>query len=58
MRSFQDEVRNNFVADLRAKEEEVSQLKVFVTKLEKQLRSKSAELEDRDFRLSHREQQP
>ena len=52
MRSFQDEIRNNFVADLRAKEEEISQLKVSVTKLEKQLRSRSAELEDRDFRLS------
>ena len=52
MRSFQDEVRSNFVADLRAKEEEISQLKVSITKLEKQLRSKSAELEDRDFRLS------
>ena len=52
MRSFQDEVRNRFVAELRAKEEEINQLKVSVTKLEKQLRSRSAELEDRDFRLS------
>ena len=52
MRSFQDEVRNSFVSELRAREEEISQLKVSVTKLEKQLRSKSAELEDRDFRLS------
>ena len=52
MRSFQDEVRNSFVAELRAKEEEINQLKVSVTKLEKQLKSKSAELEDRDFRLS------
>ena len=52
MRSFQDEVRNSFVAELRAKEEEINQLKVSITKLEKQLRSKSAELEDRDFRLS------
>ena len=52
MKSFQDEVRNSFVADLRAKDEEINLLKISVTKLEKQLRSKSAELEDRDFRLS------
>jgi hypothetical protein len=52
MRSFQDEIRNSFVAELRAREEEINQLKVSVTKLEKQLRSKNAELEDRDFRLS------
>jgi hypothetical protein len=52
MRSFQDEIRNSFVAELRAREEEINQLKVSVTKLEKQLSSKNAELEDCDFRLS------
>ena len=51
-----DSVRNSVFASmnekLQTKDEEIASLRTQVTKLEKQIRSKSAELEDRDFRLS------
>ena len=51
-----DSVRNSVFSSmnekLQAKDEEIASLRTQVTKLEKQIRSKSAELEDRDFRLS------
>ena len=42
----------NFRSELREREEEITGLKTQVSKLEKTLRSKNAELENRDFRLS------
>ena len=50
--SLSEEVKRNFTSEIRAKDEEIQTLKTTVTKLEKQIRSKNAELEDRDFRLS------
>ena len=38
--------------ELKAKDDEIASLKTTVTKLEKSVRAKHAELEDRDFRLS------
>ena len=49
---MQEELKRNLVAELRAKDEELAELKTIVTKLEKTIQSKNAELEDRDFRLS------
>ncbi len=46
------EIEAKFVADLKRKDEEISSLKNTMTKLEKAMRSKHAEFEDRDFRLS------
>ena len=42
----------NFRSELRVKDEEITGLKTQVSKLEKMVRPKNAELEDRDFRLS------
>ena len=50
--SLSEEVKRNFTSEIRAKDEEIQTLKTTVNKLEKQIRSKNAELEDRDFRLS------
>ena len=50
--SLTAEVKRNLMAELSVKNEEVERLKATVTKLEKTVRSKNAELEDRDFRLS------
>ena len=50
--SLTEEVKRNFTLELRGKDEELQTLKTTVAKLEKQIRSKNAELEDRDFRLS------
>ena len=50
--SLSEEVKRNFTSAIRAKDEEIQTLKTTVNKLEKQIRSKNAELEDRDFRLS------
>ena len=41
-----------FTEKFESKDEEIASLRTQVTKLEKQIRSKNAELEDRDFRLS------
>ena len=49
---MQEELRRSFVAELREKDEEIAKLRTTVTKLERTIQSKNAELEDRDFRLS------
>ena len=49
---MQEELRRSFVAELREKDEEMAKLRTTVTKLERTIQSKNAELEDRDFRLS------
>ena len=46
------EVEGNMRAELRRKDEEIGILRNTITKLEKSMRSKHAEFEDRDFRLS------
>ena len=45
-------IRNLFTEELQARDEEIASLKSRVMKLEGVIRSKNAELEDRDFRLS------
>ena len=45
-------MRNEFASELKSRDEEVASLRSQVVKLEKQIRSKNAELENRDFRLS------
>ena len=52
MAEMKKELMENFRSELREREEEITGLKTQVSKLEKTLRSKNAELEDRDFRLS------
>ena len=47
-----EELRKSFGAELRVKDEEISELKAMVHKMEKTIRAKNSELEDRDFRLS------
>ena len=46
------EVEGTMRAELRRKDEEIGILRNTITKLEKSMRSKHAEFEDRDFRLS------
>ena len=46
------EVEGSMRAELRRKDEEIGILRNTITKLEKSMRSKHAEFEDRDFRLS------
>ena len=48
----QEELRRNSVAELRQRDEEIAELRTTIKKLERTIQSKSAELEDRDFRLS------
>ena len=50
-RSLQEEVQT-LMAELQSKDDEIAGLKATVTKLEITVKSKGAELEDRDFRLS------
>jgi hypothetical protein len=52
MAEMKKELMRSFRSELRDREEEITGLKTQVCKLEKTLRSKTAELEDRDFRLS------
>ena len=52
MEEMKREMMKDFVAELKAKEDEIATLKATVTKMEKMIRLKSAEQEDRDFRLS------
>ena len=52
MEEMKKEMIRSFRSELREREEEITGLKTQVSKLEKMLRSKNAELEDRDFRLS------
>ena len=46
------QTQQTLMSELRAKDDEIAGLKATVSKLEKTVRSKHAELEDRDFRLS------
>ena len=52
MAEMKKELMRSIRSELREREEEITGLKTQVTKLENTLRSKNAELEDRDFRLS------
>ena len=52
MSRIQEELRRNSVAELRQRDEEIAELRTTVKKLERTVQTKSAELEDRDFRLS------
>ena len=52
MTKVEEEVKRNFIAELRARDDEIAGLRTTITKLEKTVQSKNAELEDRDFRLS------
>ena len=52
MAEMKKELTRNFMSEVRVKDEEIAGLKTTVNKLEKMIRSKNAELEDRDFRLS------
>ena len=45
-------LEDSLVSLIKAKDDEIASLNTQVTKVEKQIRSKTAELEDRDFRLS------
>lgn len=46
------EIKLSLFKELKEKDEEIASLKSTVTKLEKTVRSKTADIEDRDFRLS------
>ena len=46
------QIQRTLAAELRSKDAEIASLKATLNKLEKTVRSKNAELEDRDFRLS------
>ena len=50
--NIQNHLLQSFHEELRSKDEEIASLHTRVTKLEKQIRAKNAELEDCDFRLS------
>ena len=46
------EIESRMTAELRRRDEEIAALKSSISKMENSMRSKHAELEDRDFRLS------
>ena len=52
MEDLREKVMSSTMERLQSKDEEIASLRTQITKLEKQIRSKNAELEDRDFRLS------
>ena len=52
MTKIQEEMKRNSLAELRSRDEEIAELRTTIKKLERTIQSKSAELEDRDFRLS------
>ena len=52
MQEEMKQIRQTLMAELQSKDDEIANLKATVNKLEKTVRSKNAELEDRDFRLS------
>ena len=52
IRQLKIEFDDRLTAELRQRDEEIATLKSTVTKMEKSMRSKHAEFEDRDFRLS------
>ena len=49
---FREEIEGSMKNELRKKDEDIAGLRMQVTKLEKQVRAKNTEIEDRDFRLS------
>ena len=49
---LQNELKSSMEEKLQAKDKEIASLKFSVVKLEKQIQSKKAEIEDRDFRLA------
>ena len=52
MEDLREQFMSTTMERLQSKDDEIASLRTQITKLEKQIRSKSAELEDRDFRLS------
>ena len=50
--SLKDKLLSTVMEQLRSKGEEIDMLRAQLTKVEKQIRAKNAEFEDRDFRLS------
>ena len=50
--TMKSDLKATMLKEIRARDEEIVSLKSTITKLEKSVRSKHAELEDRDFRLS------
>ena len=52
VQNVQNDLRREVMERFQSKDEEIASLRTQVTKLEKQIRSKNAQLEDRDFRLS------
>ena len=52
MAEMKREVMKNFMRELKAKDDEITSLQTKVAKLEKTIKVKNAEHEDRDFRLS------
>ena len=52
MTRMQEEMRRNFMTELRSRDEEIAELRTTIKKLEWTIQYKSAELKDRDFRLS------
>ena len=52
MTKLQNELKLSMEEELQAKDEEIASLKSTITKLERQIRSRNAEIEDRDFWLS------
>ena len=52
MEELKKELMTHFMAESRARDEELAEVKMAVRKLEKTVRSPSADIEDRDFRLS------
>ena len=52
MHEAMKQTQQSLMTELKVKDDEIASLKVTVNKLEKTVRSKIAELEDRDFRLS------
>ena len=49
---LKDKILSVVMDSLNSKDEKIASLRTQLTKVEKQIRSKNAELEDRDFRLS------
>ena len=52
MHEAMKQTQQSLMSELKLKDDEIASLKATVNKLEKTVRSKNAELEDRDFRLS------
>ena len=52
MQEDYEKMKNEILKEFRAKDDEISSIRTMVSKLEKTQRSKNAEHEDRDFRLS------